>query len=62
MKDVVTLISLLFFVSTAQAADNPKDILKDYFSISRPFKGSSTGTSFSCKLPKDKTIQSFEFR
>ena len=61
----VLILLPLFFVSAA-LADNPLDILKDYFSITRNFTGSSTkATSFTCKLPKkdlNRTILSFEFR
>ena len=62
MKVVPLLLALAFFLSATQATTNPLDILKDYFSIDRPFTGSSQGTKFACKLPKGKTIKTFQFR
>ena len=62
MKVVPLLLALAFFVSATQATTNPLDILKDYFSIDRPFTGSSQGTKFACKLPKGKTVKTFQFR
>ena len=61
MKMLRGLVNLIFFVSLS-LADNPLDILKDEFTIIRPFTVLETNATFYCKVTVLKLINSLVIR